>query len=392
VPPPEAAAHRLTIRRLDQATGWLGTHATTRMDETLPWYRDMPAEDRSWVSVIAQAGIAAFVEWFSAPGRPQKITADVFGIAPRELARAISLQQTLDMLRTTIAVVEENSDALAAPGDETWLREAVLRYSREVAFAAAEVYAAAAEARGAWDARLEALVIDALVRGEVDEGVVTRAAALGWNRSNDAVVVVGTAPPGKDTATVVDTVQRAARNHRIEPIAGCYADTLIVVLGGAKDPESVVRHLIPHFGRGPVVIGPSAPDLERATVSAAAALAGLRAAVAWPDAPRPVLADALLPERALAGDPIAREHLVRDVYDALHAEDPALALTAATYLERAPGYEAAARALFVHPNTVRYRLRRVAEVTGLTVTDPRQALTLRLALVFGRLAQNGRAL
>ena len=37
--------------------------------------------------------------------------------------------------------------------------------SREVAFATAHAYASYAESRGAWDARLEALVVDALVRG-----------------------------------------------------------------------------------------------------------------------------------------------------------------------------------------------------------------------------------
>jgi len=37
------------------------------------------------------------------------------------------------------------------PGDEAQLREAVLVFAREVAFAAAEVYAQAAEVRGAWE-------------------------------------------------------------------------------------------------------------------------------------------------------------------------------------------------------------------------------------------------
>ena len=44
-------------------------------------------------------------------------------------------------------------------------------YSREIAFAAAEVYARAAEQRGAWDARLEALIVDSVLRGEADEAV-----------------------------------------------------------------------------------------------------------------------------------------------------------------------------------------------------------------------------
>ena len=47
--------------------------------------------------------------------------------------------------------------------------------------------------------------------------------------------------------------------------------------------------------------------------------------------------------------------------------------------------ESAARELYVHPNTVRYRLRRVAEVTGLSPLDGRDAFALRMALTVGRL-------
>ena len=47
--------------------------------------------------------------------------------------------------------------------------------------------------------------------------------------------------------------------------------------------------------------------------------------------------------------------------------------------------EGAARMLFVHPNTVRYRLRRVSEVTGFVATEARGAFALRIALTLGRL-------
>jgi DNA-binding PucR family transcriptional regulator len=50
--------------------------------------------------------------------------------------------------------------------------------------------------------------------------------------------------------------------------------------------------------------------------------------------------------------------------------------------------EATARALFVHPNTVRYRLRQVSELTGYHPAAPRDAFTLQIALVLGR--QSGR--
>ena len=56
-----------------------------------------------------------------------------------------------------------------------------------------------------------------------------------------------------------------------------------------------------------------------------------------------------------------------------------------SFLETGGSLEATARSLYVHANTVRYRLRRAAEVTGLTPNDPRHAYTYRVALTLGRL-------
>jgi DNA-binding PucR family transcriptional regulator len=131
---------------------------------------------------------------------------------------------------------------------------------------------------------------------------------------------------------------------------------------------------------------PAVADLLAAGESAAAAVAGLMAAPAWPDAPRPVQADDLLPERALAGDDLARERLVQEIYRPLQSTGTALVETLSAFLEQTSSLEATARVLFVHPNTVRYRLRRVTEVCGYAPADPRQALTLRMALALGRLA------
>ena len=59
--------------------------------------------------------------------------------------------------------------------------------------------------------------------------------------------------------------------------------------------------------------------------------------------------------------------------------------TLVTFLDQGLQVEAAARALFVHANTVRYRLKRIHEVTGYSPTDPRDGYALRLALTLGRL-------
>ncbi|MFJ6214687.1 PucR family transcriptional regulator [Streptomyces sp. NPDC092296] len=372
------------MRRLEKASGRLATNAIQRMDETLSWYRRMPPEHRSWIGLVAQAGIAAFTEWFRHPDKPQAMSTDVFGTAPRELTRAVTLRQTVEMIRISIEVVEEAIDEVAAPGDEAGLREAVLVYARELAFATAQVYAQAAEARGAWDARLEALVVNALLSGDADEGVLSRAAALGWGSPAQVMVVMGNAPDG-DSELVVEAIRRAARRARLHVLTGVLGSRLVVVVGGSMDPMHAARALIGQFAPGPVVVGPTVGDLLSATRSAQAASGALRSCGAWPDAPRPVLADDLLPERALAGDQAARQQLVEEIYIPLEEAGSALLETLSVYLEQASSLEGAARMLFVHPNTVRYRLRRVTDVTGYTPSDVRSAFTLRIALALGRL-------
>jgi hypothetical protein len=373
-----------TAHTLGRASGRLATLAIAGMEERLAWYRDMPAQDRSWVGLVIQAGIASFVTWYREPGDGPAVISDVFGSAPRELTRALTLQQTVQLTRVAVEMVEEGVLDIVEPDAVDDVRAAVLRYSREVAFAAADVYARAAEARGAWDARLEALVVDGLMRGEPDEELRSRAAALGWTSSAGVTVLVGRSP-ARNPEAVAEAIRRAAHHAGLDVLIGVQGERLVAVLGGAADPEAAAGAVAREFAPGPVVVGPLVPDLLAAARSARGAVAGLRAVPGWPDAPRPVPADALLPERALNGDGHARRALVADVYDPLLAAGPPTLDTLAAFLEHGGSVEATARVLFVHPNTVRYRLRRVAELTGLSPTDAREAYTLHLAVTLGRL-------
>ena len=79
--------------------------------------------------------------------------------------------------------------------------------------------------------------------------------------------------------------------------------------------------------------------------------------------------DDLLPERVLAGDAAGPALLVDRIHRPLaRASHAPLLQTATAYLETGGSLEATARALFVHPNTVRYRLGRIADVTGYDLT------------------------
>ena len=385
----EPQAH--TLRRLHDGSGILAAAAMRKLDEDLSWYRALPAEDRSWVGLVVQSAVSSFITWYADPTAPPHGVGEIFTAAPPELTRSISLQHTLQLVRLVVEVVEDHSDRLAAPGSERDLREAVLRYSREVAFSAAEVYARAAEVRGAWDARLEALVVDALLRGERDDALHSRVAALGWSGHGSVLVMVGSAAHKLDEVRTAE-LRRATRRATDDALVGIQGDRIVIVLGGEGDLRAAATSLVPRFGPGPVVLGPAVPSIGEAGRSAAAALAGVSAAAAWPGAPRPVSADDLLPERVLVGDPSARARLVEQAYVPLCAAGGSLLDTLSAHIEHGRSLEAAARVLYVHPNTVRYRLRKVAEVTGWDPLDAREAHVLQIALALGRLGDAGVAL
>src|SRR5260370_75484 len=226
---------------MERATGTLGTAAIAAMDERLPWFRKMSAENRSSLGLVAQAGIAAFIDWIRHPERNRPAVTEVFGTAPRELVRAVSLQHAVEMVRVIIDAVE----------------------------------------------------------------------------------------------------------GRLDLLAGLHGNRLILVLGGTDDPIAAAERFAGRFGPGPVIAGPLVRDLRAASVSARAALAALRAAPAWPDAPRPTGADDLLPERALDGDPDARATLISDVYEPLLSGGHPRLHTLTTYLEQVSAPRATPRLLVV---------------------------------------------
>lgn len=378
-----------TLKWLRAVSGELSTLTVQRLEDTLPWYSDMPPGRRSAVGLVAQNGISSFITWFDDPTTTPWIASDVFGGAPRELLRSVTLQQTLQLIRCTVEVVEER---VKGHGEE--LREAILLYSREIAFAAADVYARAAEARGLWDARLEALVVDSILSGEYDDELPSRIAALGWQGRGEVCVVVGRAPRQLD----VDRLRRTARHLHADILIGVQGNRLVVVIGRAEPIEEEMPHsmmsfmeittkLEPDFGEGHLVVGPEVPSLVDAVTSARAALAGFAVANSWRGVTRPIAADDLLPERALAGDPLARATLIERIYVPLSDQSVELLQTLQSYLENGRSLEATARDLFVHPNTVRYRLKRVTELIGWDATGPREALILQCALIIGSIKE-----
>ena len=376
------------LRRLKQYSGRLSTQAVAAMQDRLPFFADLEASQRASVALVVQTAVVNFVEWMTDPHSNINYTAQAFERMLQDLTRRIALRHSVDMMRVTMEFFEEVVPMLAGSDEQltTALTVGILKYSRDLAFSAATTYADAAEARGTWDSRMEASVVDAVVRGDTGPELLSRAAALNWDTTAPATVVVGTPAPGGESHASQDVRDIAARHGRAA-LTDVHGTDLVAIVSGQLTPtEKVFGDLMDAFSDGPVVIGPTAPMLTAAYHSASEAISGMNAVAGWRGAPRPVLARELLPERALMGDASAIAALHTDVMRPLADAGPTLTETLDAYLDCGGAIEACARKLFVHPNTVRYRLRRIADFTGRDPTQPRDAYVLRVAATVGHLA------
>ncbi|MGC4932782.1 PucR family transcriptional regulator [Gordonia sp. DT30] len=374
------------LRRVKQYSGRLATEAVHSMQDQLPYFADLDAAQRASVQLVVQTAVVNFVEWIQDPEGNVKFTVQAFQVVPQDLARRITLLQTVEMVRVAMEFFEKWLPLLARNDAQLRaLTESVLRYGREIGFAAAAIYASAAESRGAWDSRLEALVVDAVVRGDTGPQLLSRAAALNWDSDAPATVIVG-APPPEQNVSVPLAIHNTAKRYDRAALSVVQGTLLVTIVSGpiaVSDPFGSA--LFTHFADGPVVIGPTMPNLGTAHASATEAMAGISAVVGWPGAPRPVHSLELLPERALNGDSSATATLIDTLVRPLAAGGSTLNTTLEAYLDCGGSVEACARELYIHPNTVRYRLKKIAEATGRDPTNSRDGYVLRIAATVGRL-------
>ncbi|MBV9091283.1 MAG: helix-turn-helix domain-containing protein [Mycobacteriaceae bacterium] len=129
---------------------------------------------------------------------------------------------------------------------------------------------------------------------------------------------------------------------------------------------------------GLAAVAPARAEVDRVFDSAERHPGVIREITSLAEARTTVLLDeivALVAGREPLVDP--RLRALRD-YDAGH--DGSLIATLGAYLDCFGDVGAAARGLQVHPNTVRYRLRRIEKLLGTSLTDPDDRLVLALGL------------
>jgi DNA-binding PucR family transcriptional regulator len=247
-------------------------------------------------------------------------------------------------------------------------------------------------------------VLDRSLSGRED--ILARAGELGLDLVEGATVLVARAHPRVPTEDgwrnrVLSVADRGARATVSGAAAVLAVRTeapgaeVVVLLPGADDAvaaraaDAVLRELQSSLPGYTFALGRSRPATDPVDLHRAGAEALLAANVAEGNAERPVLAfdesgAYRLLLSAMSEDPAELQRFYAETVEPLVAYDEqyetGLVATVEAFLEADGNVAGTAQRLFTHRHTIRYRLERVKELSGLDVgsTDGREKLSLGL--------------
>lgn len=246
----------------------------------------------------------------------------------------------------------------------------------------ADAYTEVATESARYDEKARLTVVDALIEGRFTkpEEFEDAARVLGLPTTGPFVVVYADPDDDSVPSRVVGTGKLRSVWRRLPD-----GEVGVVAVGRTADLRALRQALegtASAVGISPPVSGlPLVPAaLSRARIARACLATGETGVVGFGERPVSTLvAGAPKLARELAGDMLA-DLLALPVAE----RDVLLCTLHAWFAEHGSARDAAER-LFVHPNTVRYRIRRVQELTGRDLGDPRGIAELYLAVESVRL-------
>lgn len=261
----------------------------------------------------------------------------------------------------------------------------------ELSGAVTDAYRDTVAERARADAQTRSAVLDGLLRGDLssepgsDPRLWDSAATLKLPYQGSFAVVAAPAPsPGEESIPNAENMLRA-KGFQSAWRVGFDAHVGVVALGPRHGIGELCARLA-ELASGPAGVSEPYTGLEhtpgalrQARLARATATAGSREVIRFDDVPIPILL-ASAPEAATA---VARA-ILGPVLDLPSQEVGMLLGTLRKWFEEDGATSAAAQRLHVHRNTVRYRLRRVEELTGRSLTRPAGVAELHLALEAAR--------
>ena len=363
------------------------------LEEAMPWARSLPLDGRRTLEGAIRTALDDLLSRLDAQGRQDS---KVPSPLPAKLSRSLGPHRAMELTEVILDMLEEAGRTLGGEGERS-----TLIYTRHAATAAASLYADLAEARNGRKAAAESRIIRHLIEKTADTRTVDDLARLGWPTEFDSFAVVGEArgnDDGQGMENARQPIHTTVAHLGGRALVGENEGLMVVLIDPDRSgtPVDFCASILRFFAdRSAVCLGPLRHGTFGAGTSIRAALSTQDAAAAIADPitaalPRPLHADDLLPERALNGDEEACDQLYQEVYLSLAGQDPdgPLPTTLLTFLRSGSSLEATAKKLGIHPNTVRYRLRRCVEVTGWDAMDPRESFVLQAALIIGRIRRS----
>jgi hypothetical protein len=312
--------------------------------------------------------------------------------------------------------VDVGVDAALEPQAIYALGEAIFAYIDELSGLSAAGYAEEQSASAGETERRRRRLVRLLVQHPqpAQEAIRTAAAAAGWvlprqvaalvaatverpAEPGAAAVAEGAAIPGEE---IVDTIAARLARKLGNGAIGAAAGGAATVIVPDPDAPGRRRQIEAAITDGPVALGPTtgwatvARSAQRAAAAHRLAVAGRirpsHSGSGSSRSPAPgsgghlVVADEHLAELLLASDPglgaELAERRLRPLAELPKVQRRRMEETLRAWLDRPGQVQAVAAELRVHPQTVRYRLRKLRDLFGSSLDDPEGRFELQLAL------------
>ena len=255
------------------------------------------------------------------------------------------------------------------------LAESIFAFIEELSADSVEGYAEAQSRLEGERRRRQRELVQLLLRDPPAEAADVRvaAAAVGWRMPRSVAAI----------ACAEQELERVARRLPADALVGALEGEGCAIVPDPEGPGRAAEVGAALAGRT-AALGPAVP-VEELAASWALAQAALRAAEAGAlAAPTPLRADDVLVDLLLLEGRAVIDRIAARRLPALDELTPKarrrMQETALAYVREGGNAAAMARALELHPQTVRYRLARLRELLGDQLDDPDARLELELAL------------
>lgn len=397
--PRPAAALSALLDDLEARQEDLADRMLERYLSGIPSYRSMPDETLRQVRDVNLRNVKGFIRAIrSGRGPNAEELRFIRGSAERRAREGVPLSALLAAYRVGAQLAW--AEALSMVGDEPSrlragldLATGLIHWVDEVSGAVAQSYLEEYERLSSDREAARRDFIDGAISGSltIDE-VLARAEALGLDPAGPFVIALIALGEGQ-----ADDGSLRSAQHRLRSMSEDIpqaARSLAVIRGSELVIVRPVREGEAEFAAGlrtfvqqtadqfPVPIYAGIGRVRESLVELAGsyreAQIALTAARGGSSAPVAVYGEVLIEELILRERGVSRR-LAQAILDPLNGH-PDLMATLIEYLRCGPSLPAVARVLFLHPNTVAYRLARIRELTGRDPKTPSGVAELYLAL------------